>query len=522
MAVHTRPASRGQLNLWASGGVLLALIAAAAFAGFVLLYRLDVNPAPWHDEANFLKVAENYAERGVYATFSADGDRYNGAIFSTGPTVILPIAALFRAFGVDITLGRLVIVAYALLAFAALYALGTALGDRRLAVTAVILVFVCRGALMPMLWRNVMGEGPALALLIAGLALWLRPGERRVSTLALVGLLIGLAASTKNQVAIVALPALLAAWLLDLFWYRQRGWRCFVIPGAVAGVIYFAWTAYLFFGLGADARSLSDDAQTLQAAQGSAYFLFDPALIGANLNRLTGGDAYAGLLLPALIYGLALSLPRTEAAQRWGVLLLIVGVATAFYVFSVGWWKIASPVLLLGGLFVARLIYALTDGLRFDWRALGRAVTGRGALTLPLIVRLALLALGVRLLLLPAAGMVVEVASAGDGSAYAAADYLRAHVPPDALVETFEEELAVLTDHRLHSPPQLYESYVVKQTFMGGPPASQFYDFRDYGDPEYVIVGPYARAVDFYPEAALTGYDRRASVGTFDIYQRVP
>jgi hypothetical protein len=514
--------THGRVNLLTHSGLLLALIAGAAFASFVLLYRLDVNPAPWHDEANFLKVAENYAERGVYATFSADGDRYNGAIFSTGPTVILPIAALYRAYGVDITLGRLVIVAYAVLAFAALYALGVALGDHRLALAALVLAFVCRANLSPMLWRNVMGEGPALFYLTAALAVWLRPGTRRLPALVLVGALIGLAGITKNQVALVVLPALLVVWLLDLFWYRRRGWRYFVVPGVVAGVVYFAWTYYLFFVLGADARAIGDEAQALQAAQGSAYFLFDPALIGANLNRLTGGDAYAGLLLPALAFGLVLSFPRSESAQRWGILLVIVTAALAFYVISVGWWKIAFPGMFLGGLLVARLLYVLTDGLRLRWATLARAVRGQHTLTLRVVVMVALLAFSVRLVLLPAAGMVVEVIGEGDDSHRDMAAYMQAFIPPDALVETWEEELAVLTDHNLHSPPQLYESYVVKQTFLNGPTASRFYDFRDYGEPDYVIVGPYAKSADFYPADSLTGYRRMTTIGPFDVYRRAP
>ncbi|NWG18486.1 MAG: hypothetical protein HXY41_17830, partial [Chloroflexi bacterium] len=91
---------------------LASLVIVAAVAAFLLLYRLDVYPEPWYDEGSHLHVAKNYALNGIYADYSSEGIRYYGPAVGVGPTVMLPVAALFNLFEVSIPLARLAIVVY--------------------------------------------------------------------------------------------------------------------------------------------------------------------------------------------------------------------------------------------------------------------------------------------------------------------------------------------------------------------------------------------------------------------------
>src|SRR5690606_29505524 len=115
---------------------------------------------------------------GIYADYASDGIRYYGPAVGVGPTVMLPIAALFKVAGVSIPLARIVIVAYAALALLMLYALGTRLVNNRLGLLAVALLVLAPGIEFIMAARNVLGEVPGLFFVLAGYWLWLKPGPR--------------------------------------------------------------------------------------------------------------------------------------------------------------------------------------------------------------------------------------------------------------------------------------------------------------------------------------------------------
>src|SRR5262245_22025064 len=99
--------------------VLTGLVVALTL--FLMLYRLTDYPTPWYDEGSHLHVAKNIALHGVYADSSSEGYRAFGPAVGVGPTIMLPIAALFKLVGISIPLARLVIVAYSLLTLLFVY-----------------------------------------------------------------------------------------------------------------------------------------------------------------------------------------------------------------------------------------------------------------------------------------------------------------------------------------------------------------------------------------------------------------
>src|SRR5690348_18477110 len=93
---------------------------AVGIAGFLwlALYNLGYSPVPWFDEGEHLRVPKTLVQYGQYAVWSADGFRYFGPTIGVGPTVLLPIALVFKLFGIGLVQARLVMVAYLMVAAA--------------------------------------------------------------------------------------------------------------------------------------------------------------------------------------------------------------------------------------------------------------------------------------------------------------------------------------------------------------------------------------------------------------------
>ena len=503
-------ADKSRVNVWR----LLIGIVVVGVLGFLLLYRLNVYPAPWYDEGSHLHVAKNLALNGIYADYSSEGIRYYGPAVGVGPTVILPIAALFKVAGVSITLARVVIVAYAALALLTLYALGSRLMNARLGIAAVILLVLAPGVEFIFTARNVLGEVPGLFFVLAGFWLWLKPGKRSLLQLAGVGVLMGLAAITKNQYALIVLPSLMLAWITDLVWYRQRGWRYFVIPGVIAGLLFAGWTYIVLVALGGS--EFSENLATLRAASSGVFFIFGMDEMQKALRFLTDSGVYAALFIPAVLYGFVLSLRRTEAGQRWGMLLIFVLVGMGLFMTSLAWPRYSFPATAGASLFVARLLYDLTGGFQFNLRNLLRSDSS------PLVAAGSVGAIGLLVILtiLPLYLHLNTVRAQGSGDAYAMADYLNQNVSDDAIIETWEQEMAVLTDHRYHYPPQIVLVYSVDEAWRGGQPANERYDFREATDADYVLVGPFAIYTNIYPQSDLQDYELVQTQGAYTLYQR--
>ena len=105
--------------------------------------------------------------------------------------------------------------------------------------------------------------------------------------------------------------------------------------------------------------------------------------------------------------------------------------------------------------------------------------------------------------ILPLYLVVGAVMRQGSDDAYLIADYLNKQVPQDAVVETWEPELGILTNLNYHYPPQIVLAYAVDEIWRDGQPANELYDFHKYVDPDYVVVGPFAEYTYLYPPESL-------------------
>ncbi|MCK2026486.1 hypothetical protein KZC56_09270 [Microbacterium sp. SSW1-47] len=192
----------------------------------------------WEDEAFNLTVPRNLIAGLGYAS---DGALSGSVItpfdprISTGPVVLLPVAALL-ATGMDPVLaGRLVPLAFWVLLLAGLAVLGRRIGGRwaALLAVAVALAFTASAGVSPIQGpADLLGEIPAAALVVWALVVLPRRAW-------LAGLLVGLAVQAK-LIALLVLPAFaVALWVLA----DGRGW------GRILDTLRRSWLPLLMVGV---------------------------------------------------------------------------------------------------------------------------------------------------------------------------------------------------------------------------------------------------------------------------------
>ena len=526
---------------------VVLLVALIILAPLLAFYNLGTNPRPWHDEGSYLSLAKTLVQDGVYAVRSSEGYQTFGAVQSVGPTVLLPIALSFKLWGVGLLQGRMVAAIFLLLTLGIFYAAGHALFGRRPALFAVILLLASPAVGFLLYGRPAFGEIPALGFLLAGWFVWAR-GVRgsRPWHYPLAGLLIGAAMVTKSQYTIVGFAALALLALVDLVYYRQRVFKSLIVVGAVAFLCVAAWWLWqmLYFGM----ASFQENAAKLRllASQTTGFHLH--TTIEAIKTLVGSGTGYFyffwGIL--ALIYGVFLCIPREKDSAIRAFLLVFAGVWLAYYTFwIVPWSRYLLPAAAITALFVGKLASDLLEGLwasRHElWDELRQASPARAVLSAKALVTLgtlvALLSLAcltgyhlqriVRSDVLDKTGneAVLVVSPPQFETPNRVADLLNEKIDRSAVIETWERELGVLTDHRYHFPDQSLLAQTDSFIYHGG---DRNYalgaKYFDQVRPAYVIEGWYARFNQIYDIDYLQKHGNLvATVGDgvwrYDIYK---
>lgn len=323
------------------------LAAALAVCHVLVAWQSLVVNRLWEDEAFNLTVPLNLL---AGLGYTSDGTLSGSELtpfdprISTGPTVLLPIAAVL-ATGADPVIGaRLVPLLYWGLLLAGLWILGLRLAGRwaGLAAVAAPLVFdPTRGDSPIQGPADILGEIPAAALLVW--ALVVLPRRRW-----LAGLLVGLAIQTK-LIALLALPAFaVALWALapGRGWRRlgttaRRAWLPLLLAGAPTAL--FELAALLQLGV----PGFLDHLRTLK------WFVLSNGQTAATtpLEKLaTLAESWfvpSWLLLPAAAALIALIAWAAWTARRaeGGLPPLVLAVLSAAVVgllAYVGWWSTAT------------------------------------------------------------------------------------------------------------------------------------------------------------------------------------
>ena len=298
--------------------------------------------------------------------------------------------------------------------------------------------------------------------------------------------------------------------------------KAFLITGSVTALTYLIWQGYLILYLGpATAR---ENFSLLQQGAAGAALVFSTDLMKRGLSELLSLKVFLGFLVPAMAYGLIVSLPRDKDGLRWGVIFLLAMSNLVWYVVaSISWIRYAFPGLAFACLFVARLFSDLTDNFRVDFSRIRDALKSGQRMALDIGLRSVLLGWLGLMVVIPLAQNGLNIVRPPMNAPLAMAQYMDQHVDEKALVETWEPEMGFLTNHNYHFPPPALLYKAVSYIWLGKTPPSAEYDFVQTNHPQYVLVGTFSRWVDLYPQAVLASqYTLETTIGGYDLYVRNP
>jgi hypothetical protein len=479
----------------------------------------------WWDEGWTLSVARVVAERGVYARL-LDGNLAPNGLEAAIPFTEL-VALSFRLFGVGLWQGRLPGVLCATVALALLWLVARRAYGARVAWGALLasLLVAPHPQLHPLVQgRQVLAELPMLAALLGAVLGADAAGRGRWWALAPACALWLLALALKAQTLPFLAAGLAAGILVALILRRWRYAAVLTASGGAALLLLRPFTILL--------GQLSNQPFRVAPLVGLVEVL---ALVTEGGNRRFALMIWAAFGLAAtlgLLYGAwrligALRRPAREAdtADTNVLRALLLGLAASwmawFIALSVGVPRYMFPPVFLGAVFTAKLLHDLTGG--FDaaqtlrrltaplhqkgaWRACGAAW-----------LAIALLATAVPLTALSVLRYYVGY---DDRSAFAVASFFNTQTPAATRVETYESELHFLLDRRYHYPPDQVHVELNRRSLLGHTTAIDYDALAS--DPDYLVVGVFARGNSLYQPAIASGSFRLLqTTGDYEIYERV-
>ncbi len=508
--LHT-PVLRSTIStrtLWLGAvGLIMAL------ATFALVYRLDVNPRPWYDEGMYTSLAHTLLRDGAYALPDSQGPRLFDPIVQTGPTLILPLALVLYLFGPGFLQARLLVVAFSLLALVAYLLLGRRLvgpGAALLALFFLVLGNARFDVSFVFLGRQVLGETLALGLLALGSWAWLgatADPARANRWLALAGVLIGLSIVTKAQLLIAFGVAWAGLFLLNRFYYRQVGWRAFLLPGGLAVGCYGLWYGLQWLVSGPQAFGVN--ARLLSEGASLHGFSFNLPNVKEALDTLWK-IRFLFWGVPGLLYGLYLARQRDKNGLAQAFVLLLTIFWLGWYIgLSIGWNRYVFIGVALTYFWTARLLVDLANGSllpRWLVEPLARQV----------LAGLFILALT----WYNGRGLLSQVFLPGEDQVGPFAAFLNEQVPAQAQVLSWEWELDMLAPHRFHYPPTPFIYRNIDNSYRARTGTKLQYD-PGPRKLDYVIDGPYSRERGVFADYIRLHTDKVATVGQYTLYKVV-
>lgn len=499
-----------QWDEWFWVGVLLSAC--------VVLQTFNLADAPplWRDEGWTVTVARNWIERGHYGMLLA-GEPAPPGLSAAFPTVA-SVAASFRLLGIGVWQARIVQVFFAVGTLALLFALARRLYDRRVAFGTLFVVVCLSGHLeanLIYIGRQVLAEPLMLFFLLLGYWFFLRAFECWMF-LPLASIAWGIALVAKLQ----PLPFWTTSLLIPLGWLvlaRQYRRAMMVGLGFIGAIIVYQ-SAPL-------AQSLIVQ-NPIPASPILRELFFVTAFVTEANNRLFALIVILLIGLPTL-FGLAYAMWRFSRAARASedpkvlVRSMLLGLVASWFVWyaalSVGWIRYFFPVLCIGSLFAAKFLCDATSG--FD---VAKTLQRVGDLFLRRRARWANLGAFVALILAsvltPITFQQLARLRHSDSWAEQTARRLNA-LPPNVLIESYDNELFFWLDRRYHFPSDDVSVALIRRVELGQAIAVDYDPLT--ADPDYLVVGRYGKESRLYDAILVSGAFRLVEqIGPFDLYQR--
>lgn len=493
--------------------VLLAVLLVGTL--FLCSYHLETYPAPWFDEGLGFQPAKNLVLYGEYGLRSSEGFQLFHPAIQTGPTVLLPMALAFRILGFGILQARSIIVLYSILAVFSFYRLVRSMHNRWVAFLASLLListFDHEFLSFIFMSRQVLAEVPALAFFWLGTLLWFR-AWKSARWLALIwpGLFWGLAMLTKVQFALMLPAALIIFWLFDRISSRGLQIRHVLVPVLVSGLCVSIWYGIQILTLGFD--DFWQQTMALGSAGRMHFLNFSPRRMASAVFQLLGSQLIL-FGLPGMLYIVGSGLRKREESEHRQVFLVVFTIVwLGWYAFlSIGWIRYAFVPAAMSTIFTARLLVDL-----WGWaNQRHRACLQRLAFDPR---RLAVGGMTVMLILSGMLPLVKKIVQSPDSGLRGLAHYLNTNVPEDVVIESWEWEIDLLTNHHYHHPPYEVTNAFTESLWYGSPISHDRYDFLVFR-PAYLIEGPFAKWTGVYPQDFLRDKCTLViTIGEYDLYR---
>jgi hypothetical protein len=432
---------------------------------------------------------------------------------------MLPIALSFKLFGVGLLQARVVMIIYLIASILVFFQLAKSIQGDRFAFLASALLVTSPGVSLIEYGRQVLGEVPGIFFIINGLLIWFSKWEKSsIWRLFLVGLLFGLGIITKYQYLIIFVPVLGLTWIANLFYYRTVPQRVILIPSIVSILAFGSWQLYSIIYLG-PSTAIENFSMLREAASGAALVL-STDLMRRGISEVLSAKVYIGALIPSLIYGFFLILPKNRIGQRWSILYMGALINLIWYlVASISWLRYAFLGLTLSALFVAKFFYDILDGYKFVSAFTSKKIKDfripnpREALQISAAIWL------IFILFFSLFNISIEIITSDTNYPQAMANYLDENIPVDTLIETWEPEMGFLTDHNFHYPQTILLTKAIEHIWLEGPPVSSNYDYVELNNPDYILIGEFAKWVELYPLVYLNdNYKLSKSIGPYDLF----
>jgi hypothetical protein len=368
--------------------------------------------------------------------------------------------------------------------------------------------------------RQVLGEMPALFFLLTGYVFILDVSRFPKCAVSLAALCWVIALTTKLQV----LPFWICSILIPISVLGfRRDWKPFFywtppFVGALIGshLLPKLWEFVLQTRMDfAVPRGLYEVTAVVGSIPSRLFALIVTVLFG--IPTLMG-----------ICYGVWLTLKDPDSLRvhvhmvRLSLLLLSASWFAWFVLFSVGWIRYMFPATFIGSIFVAAMIYDLTN--RFDvsltirrsWSIFQNATFNKHNVA-------ALLAVILIAASVPRTAMALYKTYIldADTSVHEAAEFLNSRTPLDALIETYDSELFFLLNRPYHYPPDQIHVELIRRTFLYEENTKIEYDSLA-ADPDYLVIGPHSQQWRVYDDIAKSGeFELVKSYKRYRIYERV-
>ncbi len=218
--------------------------------------------------------------------------------------------------------------------------------------------------------------------------------------------------------------------------------------------------------------------------------------------------------LPGMLYIIGSSLQKREEGEHYQVFLVAFTIVwLGWYVFlSIGWMRYAFVPAVMSTIFTARLLADLWSWINQHHQVCPRRLTFDPK-------RLAVGGMIVMLILSGMLPLVKQIVQSPDSGLREMAHYLNTNVPDDVVIESWEWEVDLLTDHTYHHPPYEVTNAYTEQIWYGVPVPPNTYDLQAFR-PVYLIVGPFAKWTGLYPQEFLEEEcTLLLGAGEYDLYK---